>query len=139
MKLIVFIALVAAGSADVSHLVSDEHSAPIVRSNYDISPEGSFQYEYETGNHIVAQAQGVVKNSNSDNPALEVQGAYSYTSPDGTPVQLSYVANEDGYQPQGSHLPVAPPVPAAIQRSLDYIAAHPPPVEHPQHIAALVG
>ncbi|RVE40182.1 hypothetical protein evm_015168, partial [Chilo suppressalis] len=60
-----------------------------------------------------------------DNPALEVKGSYRYTADDGTPVEVSYIANEDGYQPQGSHLPVPPPIPVAIQRSLEYIAAHP--------------
>lgn len=32
-----------------------------------------------------------------------------------------------GFQPQGAHLPVAPEVPEAIQRALQYIAANPNP------------
>ncbi|KAM3962663.1 LOW QUALITY PROTEIN: cuticular protein RR-1 motif 2 [Aphomia sociella] len=130
------VALVSA-HADVSHLAKsgDEAAATVVKSGYDINPEGNFQYEYETSNGIASQASGVVKNGNSDNPALEITGGVRYTAPDGTPVDLSYVANEGGYQPQGSHIPVPPPIPAAIQRSLEYIAAH-PPVER---VASLVG
>ncbi|XP_063826282.1 larval cuticle protein LCP-17-like [Ostrinia nubilalis] len=124
MKFLIVLAIVAAASADVSHVIKDEAYAPIVKSSFDIQPEGAFQYAYETGNGISEQASGVVKNPNSDEPSLEVNGAYKYTGPDGTPYQVTYVANEYGFQPQGSHLPVAPPVPEAIARSIAYNAAH---------------
>ncbi|KAL0883335.1 hypothetical protein ABMA27_016742 [Loxostege sticticalis] len=126
MKFLIVLAVVAAASADVAHL---DATAPIIRSDFDSQPEGNFQYSYETGNGISAQASGVVKNPNAENPELEITGGVKYTSPEGVPVELTYIANENGYQPQGSHLPVAPPVPEAIARSLAYIAAHPPPVQ----------
>ncbi|KAJ0176769.1 hypothetical protein K1T71_007948 [Dendrolimus kikuchii] len=103
--------------------------APIVKSNYDQSPDGAFQYAYETGNGIYAQASGAIKNPNSEYPALGVQGAYKYTAPDGSPVEVTYTADENGYQPQGSVIPVPQPIPEAIARSLAYIASHPPAVE----------
>lgn len=62
--LAVFVVAIACASADVSHL-KDDASAPIVRSDYEISPEGAFQFVYETGNGIYGQANGVVKNPNS--------------------------------------------------------------------------
>ncbi|XP_050351165.1 larval cuticle protein LCP-17-like [Nymphalis io] len=129
-KLIVVLAVaVACAAADVSHVVrSDESQAPIVRSNYEIHPEGHFEYAQETGNGIVSQAQGVVKNPNSENAALEVKGSVRYNAPDGTPVNLEYISDENGYRPTGSHIPVSPPIPELILRSLQYIADHPAPV-----------
>ncbi|KAG6440631.1 larval cuticle protein LCP-17 [Manduca sexta] len=130
MKFLVVLAVaVACASADVSHIVKDEASAPVLKSSYDISPEGNFQYLYETGNGIVAQADGSVKNVNSEYPAVGIVGGYKYTAPDGQVIDVVYKADENGYQPQGSHLPVAPPTPEPILRALAWIAAHPPAVE----------
>lgn len=54
-----------------------------------------------------------------------MQGSYHYTSPEGIPVSIVYVADENGFQPQGDVLPQAPPIPEAIQRALAWNAAHP--------------
>lgn len=89
-----------------------------------------FNFSYETGNGIVAQEQGQLKNAgNPETEALEVQGSFQYTADDGTPIALSYIADENGFQPQGEHLPTPPPIPPAIQRSLDFLAANPQPEE----------
>lgn len=86
-----------------------------------------FYFSFETGNGINAEEKGQVKNIGSDNEAAEVQGSYSYTAPDGTSISITYIANEDGFQPQGDHLPTPPPIPEAIQRALEWIQAHPEP------------
>ncbi|XP_060518417.1 uncharacterized protein LOC132697141 [Cylas formicarius] len=93
----------------------------IIRQESDIGPDGSYQWSYETENGISAQEQGRLKNPDT----MEAQGQFSFTADDGTPIQLQYTANEDGFQPQGAHLPTPPPIPAAILRALEYNAAHP--------------
>lgn len=45
---------------------------------------------------------------NEETEAMEAQGSYSYTAPDGTKISLQYIANEDGFQPVGEHLPTPP-------------------------------
>ncbi|KAM0724992.1 Endocuticle structural glycoprotein SgAbd-2 [Formica fusca] len=93
---------------------------------YGPSPDGSYNYNYETGNGIQAQEQGqLVKIKNDKEDALYVQGSFSYPDPDGRPIALSYVADENGFQPTGDHLPTAPPIPSAILKALEYIAQHP--------------
>lgn len=71
-----------------------------------------------------------MKQVGADEPAMEAQGSYQYVAPDGTPIAVQYVANENGFQPQGEHIPTAPPIPEAILRALDWIAAHPPADEY---------
>lgn len=55
-----------------------------------------------------------------------MSGSYSYTSPEGEPVETRWFADETGFHAEGSHLPVAPPVPDAIQRAIEYIKTQPP-------------
>ncbi|XP_019867106.2 endocuticle structural glycoprotein SgAbd-8-like [Aethina tumida] len=99
----------------------------ILSQQQDINPDGSYQWSYETENGIRAQENGQVKPGSPD-PILEAQGSFSYTADDGSPIALQYIANEGGFQPQGDHLPTAPPIPPAIERALKYIAENPQPV-----------
>lgn len=89
------------------------------------NPDGSYSYNYETGNGIKVQEQGRLAKIDKDEDAIRVQGSFSYPDAGGNPVAVSYIADENGFQPSGEHLPVAPPVPDAILRALEYIAQHP--------------
>lgn len=66
-----------------------------------------------------------MKNLGSVNEAQVKQGGFSYTGPDGVVYSTRYVADENGYRPEGAHLPTPPPIPNAIQRSLAFNAAYP--------------
>lgn len=78
---------------------------------------------YATGDGQQAEAQGYLKNAGvKDQEAEVIQGSYSYTAPDGTPISVIYIADENGFRAQGAHLPTPPPIPDAIQKSLQLIA-----------------
>ncbi|XP_047986781.1 endocuticle structural glycoprotein SgAbd-2-like [Leguminivora glycinivorella] len=95
---------------------------PIVRQSQEVNFDGSYQYSYETGNGIAAQEQGYLKNAGvKDAEAQVAQGSYSYTSPEGIPITVTYVADENGFRAEGAHLPTPPPIPEAILRSLQLI------------------
>lgn len=83
----------------------------------EINPDGSYKYAFETGNGINTQEQGV--------GGQYAQGGSQWLAPDGTHVYLSYVADANGFQPEGSHIPTPPPVPEHILRALAWIKAHP--------------
>jgi hypothetical protein len=82
------------------------------------------RYSYDTENGISVAETGQPKNI-GPNQIESVKGQYSYTAPDGTPILVTYTADENGFLPSGAHLPTPPPIPVAIQRSLAYNAAHP--------------
>ncbi|KAJ8732070.1 hypothetical protein PYW08_014800 [Mythimna loreyi] len=99
---------------------------PIIKQQQEVNFDGSYQYSYETGNGIAAQEQGYLKNAGQkDLEAQVAQGSFTYTSPEGIPISLTYVADENGFQPQGAHLPTPPPIPEAILRALQYIESQP--------------
>ncbi|XP_041976268.1 endocuticle structural glycoprotein SgAbd-2-like [Aricia agestis] len=107
---------------------------PILRQSQTVNPDGSYEFSYETGNGIAAQEQGYLKNAGiKDAEAQVAQGSYAYTSPEGIPISVSYIADEYGFRAEGAHLPTPPPIPEAIARALKYIASQPPqPQNQPQ-------
>ncbi|XP_034652133.1 endocuticle structural glycoprotein ABD-4 [Drosophila subobscura] len=105
---------------------------PIIRQEQEVNFDGSYKYSYETGNGINVEEEGYLKNAGTDNAGQVAQGFFSYTSPEGIPIRITYLADENGFQPQGDHIPTPPPIPPAIQKALAYLAtAPPPPQEQP--------
>lgn len=60
-------------------------------------------FRYETGNGIKAEEVGTLKKASSpdSNDAVVAQGSFSYTSPEGQLISITYVADDvGGFQPQ---------------------------------------
>jgi hypothetical protein len=119
LQQIVLLACVALALGDVSHLDT------VVRYESVVNPD-SYQYAYETSKGIKADESGVLKNAGSEQEAIEAKGSFSYKSPEGDDISVQYIADENGFQPAGDHLPVPPPVPELIQKALKYLADNPP-------------
>lgn len=98
-----------------------DQQAQILRLSSNVDPNGAYDYSFETANGIQTHESGVGGQS--------AQGSVHYTAPDGTPIELTYTADENGFHPVGAHLPTPPPIPEAILRSLAYNEAHPQPQE----------
>ncbi|XP_018563931.1 pupal cuticle protein 20-like [Anoplophora glabripennis] len=78
------------------------NQVPILRlDNNPNAGDGSYSYAYETADGIAAQEEGALRGD-----AQLAQGSYSYTSPEGEQISVQYTADENGFQPQGSHIPV---------------------------------
>ncbi|CAH0407737.1 unnamed protein product [Chilo suppressalis] len=102
---------------------------PIIRLETDgPNVDGSYKWLYETGNEINAEETGYVKNfGKGEGEEVQVaEGKFSYKSPEGDLIALTYIADENGFQPQGDHLPTPPPIPPAIQKALEYLKTLPP-------------
>ncbi|XP_066584029.1 endocuticle structural glycoprotein SgAbd-1-like [Prorops nasuta] len=97
----------------------------ILRQTQDTASDGSYAYSYDTENGISVAETGEVKNLGPAGQIEVVRGQYSYTAPDGTPIVVTYTADENGFRASGAHLPTPPPIPIEIQRALAHNAAHP--------------
>ncbi|XP_049541491.1 endocuticle structural glycoprotein SgAbd-2-like [Anopheles darlingi] len=110
------VALVVAIAAVVSAApASDDASATILTHESRLEPDGAYSYKYATSNGIQAEESGIGGQS--------VQGSASWVGDDGVPIVLTYTADENGFRPQGVHLPTPPPIPDYILRALRYIEA----------------
>ena len=100
---------------------SDGDFIEILRSDVvNPSATGEYSFDTETADGIIRSESGY---GSGNNGAVESQGVFSFTHPDGTPFQLKFVANSNGYQPESDSLPVAPAFPHPIpQFVLDQIA-----------------
>ncbi|KAG5675017.1 hypothetical protein PVAND_004957 [Polypedilum vanderplanki] len=126
MKFIVIALFIALANAAPQ---GPNQDIPIISQNSNQEADGSYNWNYETGNGIRAEETGSLKRATSadTNDVIVAQGSYSYTSPEGELIQITYTADDvGGFQAQGAHIPTPPPVPAAIQKALDYILSLPP-------------
>lgn len=95
--------------------------ANVLRAEQQVNVDG-FAYAVELDNSVNVQQKGDLNGEE-----WVVKGSQSWTSPENVPVSIQYIADANGYQVVSANppLPTPPPIPEAIQRSLEYIAAHP--------------
>ncbi|KAH8302057.1 hypothetical protein KR044_002305, partial [Drosophila immigrans] len=110
-------ALIVCAQADGSY-----DNIQVVRAEQEVNPD-SFKINLELDNGQKQQQEGHLQGQGEEQ-AIVQQGAFSWTSPEGKPIEISYVADENGYQPTGAHLPTPPPIPEAIQKAIEYISTH---------------
>ncbi|KAF5297777.1 hypothetical protein FQA39_LY11926 [Lamprigera yunnana] len=103
---------------------------PIIRYDKEQGVDGTYKALWETGNNILAQEEGYLKDLGPDpdqkgeNIHAQVQqGSYTYTAPNGEVIVTHYTADETGFHVSGDHLPTPPPVSPEVQKGLDLIFA----------------
>ncbi|XP_073837807.1 larval cuticle protein 65Ag1-like [Musca autumnalis] len=96
--IIVFVALFALALAS--------QDAETLRYDSNVEPE-QYSYAVETSDGKTAQEEGHLEDQGTEDEAIVVKGSYSYVGDDGQTYSVNYVADKNGFQPQGAHLPVA--------------------------------
>ncbi|XP_047478440.1 cuticle protein AM1159-like [Penaeus chinensis] len=91
-----------------------ESEAETVLDERSDNGDGNFQYTFETSNGIRASKIGTPGSEGQSN----MQGSFSFLLPDGSTAEVSFVADENGYQPSSDLLPVAPPLPDHVHELL---------------------
>lgn len=77
----------------------------------------NFVYRWELSDGSKHEEQGQLKNQGTENEAIAVQGQYSWVGPDGVTYTVTYIADENGFQPQIQQGPGGA-VPSAVIASL---------------------
>ncbi|XP_017775412.1 PREDICTED: flexible cuticle protein 12-like, partial [Nicrophorus vespilloides] len=104
-QIFAFAALVAVALAAPQY--KEEKDAYVVRQEVDNIGVDGYKQTYETSNGISASEQGQVINAGQENESIAVKGEYKYVGDDGQTYTVTYVADENGFQPQGAHIPQA--------------------------------
>lgn len=75
---------------------------------------------YETENGISAEESGKLANPGTDAEAIRAKGFFRYTGPDNVLYSVTYTADENGFLPEGDHLPTPPPLPDALIKAIEF-------------------
>ena len=98
---IVFAALFAVA------LAAPGKDAEILKLDSDVQPE-SYSFVSETSDGTFKTEEGKLKDIGTEHEAIVVHGSYSWVDEKtGEKFTVNYVADENGYQPEGAHLPKA--------------------------------
>ncbi|KPJ09917.1 Endocuticle structural glycoprotein SgAbd-2 [Papilio machaon] len=97
-----------------------EIAIPILRLSNEMDLDGSFSYEALGADQTHYVQHSRMENLGTDKESQVVEGSYSYVGDNGQTYTVHYIADSNGYRATGDHLPVPPPVPEIIQRSIQY-------------------
>ncbi|KAH8314831.1 hypothetical protein KR074_000829, partial [Drosophila pseudoananassae] len=101
------IVLFALFAVAIAAPTASSNEATVLRYESDVGPE-NYLYALETSDGVSKQEEGHLENVGTKNEAIVVRGSYSFVAKDGQTYTVNYIADENGFQPQGAHLPVAP-------------------------------
>ncbi|XP_017010507.1 larval cuticle protein 65Ag1-like [Drosophila takahashii] len=81
--------------------------AEVLRLESNVQPDG-YEFALKTSDGTQKEESGHLINAGAENEAIAVKGSFSFVADDGQTYTVNYIADENGFQPQGAHLPVAP-------------------------------
>lgn len=94
-------------------------------------------FSYETSDGQIREETAHFVPVKDKEPVLSITGFYSYIGPDGVPYKVYYVADENGFRPQGAHIVALPEIIAPVDNFENWT---PPPVALPPNaIHSLLG
>ncbi|KAK3924536.1 Endocuticle structural glycoprotein SgAbd-3 [Frankliniella fusca] len=124
-SLLIVAVVLAVAAARPQQQLSQQRPIAILSQDAAVNADGSFHSRFETEDGVRRQEVGQLRQLGGQDVAEVVQGQVQYSDREGNQFDLRFTADENGYHPQGAHLPQPPPIPAEIQRSIEYNLAHP--------------
>lgn len=102
MKFFLILALAVAAC-----LAAPAEDATVVKFSSDVGVD-NYAFDVETSDGKKHSESGKLENPGAEDEAIAVTGSFSYVGDDGVTYTVTYVADKNGFQPSGVHLPVAP-------------------------------
>ncbi|KAI9566002.1 hypothetical protein GHT06_009800 [Daphnia sinensis] len=78
---------------------------------------GTFVNNFATGHGIVVNESGNQKQIGLESGTVS-SGSFSFVNPEGATITVTWIANENGFQATGDHLPTPPPTPDHVAKML---------------------
>ena len=76
------------------------------------------RFESEDGVKVEESGSQKQVGETAEDSGTVSKGSYSFTAPDGVVLTVNWVADENGFQPTGDHLPTPPPMPEHVVKLL---------------------
>merc|ERR1711973_192452 len=115
------VSAIVAAILGLAGLAARQNNGPVVNVLRDdsVAPVGAdFRTDFELDNGVSWQEEGRAGVEGQANHA----GQFTFTAPNGETFTLNFVADENGFQPTGPHVPTPPPMPAHALRQIEIAA-----------------
>lgn len=98
---IVFAVLIVAASGATARLSTDE--IKLISRNF-VNDGNAYKFGFEQSDGQKRDETGEIKIIDKE-PGIVMRGSFSFVADDGQTYSVTYVADENGFQPSGAHLP----------------------------------
>ncbi|XP_055846603.1 endocuticle structural protein SgAbd-6-like [Episyrphus balteatus] len=99
------IALLAVTVSVTAAPIDDSKSAVINEYDNDNIGVDGYKFSFLTSDGTSRKETAILKNIGTDEESISVEGSVSWVAANGQVYKLTYKADENGYQPEGDHLP----------------------------------
>ncbi|XP_033149410.1 endocuticle structural protein SgAbd-6 isoform X2 [Drosophila busckii] len=82
-----------------------QNDVEVVEYESDNIGVGGYKFSYKLSDGTTRTEEATVNNAGTENESLSIRGSVSWVAPDGQTYTINFVADENGFQPQGEHLP----------------------------------
>ncbi|CAO1344531.1 unnamed protein product [Diamesa serratosioi] len=101
---IIAVALAAPAQQKRANVDTSANAQILKYENDNIGIDG-YNFAYETSDGVSRQETAELKNVGTETEALVVRGSYSFVADDGQTYTVTYIADENGFQPSAPHIP----------------------------------
>ncbi|XP_055913357.1 endocuticle structural protein SgAbd-6-like [Eupeodes corollae] len=105
LTLIALLALTLTASVTTAAPIDDAKSAIINEYDNDNIGVDGYKFSFLTSDGTSRKETAILKNIGTDHESISVEGSVSWVAANGQVYKLTYKADENGYQPEGDHLP----------------------------------